>query len=377
MYYFVDREKWLRSKVIKELRDRYDLLFAPSWKKLLTGLKDYLFDRRRWWLILIFVVTFFVFGGLVDIEFLKFIKVEGETARALVDRRTANIAGITSITLVVVGFLINNLAVKESFAYRLLFKHSYLFPITYFALSTIACFFIASTLRDELGEERFVNVVLAGTYLALVILLLVGFLFKRIIDFTNYKTIRTLLHRELMMEASKNLRLALINRHSERVYCETLNQMGIEEYSWAEALGTSGFVYKGSLTEVDQSKKEKLLHNVNLKRLRKFVQTKKKDSNKLLYEKLHLGKVVSEIDDFILVKDQQNSKMERRYLRGSIILKRMRKDSPGEESVRQYFDQKLEFFVKNDDYRDLEEILDSYYELYELQMKHQVFEYVG
>ncbi|MFW5983468.1 MAG: hypothetical protein ACOCQ4_03120, partial [bacterium] len=204
MKLFRNHNGWLKYKTTSVIRKNHQDLFLSFWRASIINFKEYAFDRNRWWFILILVIIVFAVGGIINVDFLNFIELTEPTAQILVDQRTGNIAAITAITLVVVGFLINNLAVKESFAYRLLFKHSYLYPVIYLTLSTIGCFFIVSTLRDELPSIRFINSVLAGTYLALIVLILIGFLFKRIIDFTNDRIIRRLLHNELIEEGIRN-----------------------------------------------------------------------------------------------------------------------------------------------------------------------------
>lgn len=119
---FRNHKGWLRYTVKSMIKERHADLFQSFWATNLKKIKDYVFDRNRWWLILITVSIVFTAGGIINIDFLNILDINEATANILVDQRTGNIAAITAITLVVVGFLINNLAVKESFAYRLLFK---------------------------------------------------------------------------------------------------------------------------------------------------------------------------------------------------------------------------------------------------------------
>ncbi|MBK8344748.1 MAG: hypothetical protein IPL12_16550 [Bacteroidetes bacterium] len=111
------------------------------------------------------VLLIFIISPFIDISVLNIIDIKSETAVYIVYQRTASIATIISITLVVVGFILNNLAVKSALVYRLLFKKSLLYPIIYLTLSTIACFIAASTLRDSLPSFEFTRVVMAGTIL--------------------------------------------------------------------------------------------------------------------------------------------------------------------------------------------------------------------
>jgi hypothetical protein len=366
---------WLRFRVNKLIRRNHEDLFKSFWHSKISNFQEYTFHRDRWWLILSFVIVVFSIASIVDLSFLNFIKINGSTAKILVDQRTGNIAAITAITLVVVGFLINNLAVKESFAYRLLFKHSYLYPTIYLTLSTVGCFFITSTLRDQLNETSFINTVLAGTYLAIVILILIGFLFKTIIEFTNDRTIKKLLHEELMIEAKRNLKVILIKQYSSELYNQVITEKGAKEYNWAEALDFAKTDIK--LKELDESdldslkSKEKRIGDINVKRLIKFITKKSKKSGQVFYQKMSLENITTEWDNYLWQKDNPNSENDKTFLKRSLVLTNPKKLKKDKESVRKYFDQKLETFASNSEHRDLENILESYIDLYKLQMKHQ------
>lgn len=375
MTLFRKHNGWLRYKVDSTIKEKHPDLFRSFWVATLGKIKDYAFDRNRWWLILLVVIIVFVIGGIINVDFLNIINVTEHTAKILVDQRTGNIAAITAITLVVVGFLINNLAVKESFAYRLLFKHSYLYPTIYLTLSTIGCFFIVSTLRDELLPRSFINTVLAGSYLALIILLLIGFLFKTIINFTNDKTIRRLLHDELISEATKNLKKLLIKKYSSALYRQFVQEIGGKEYNWAEALDfTNSDVNFKELSE-DEIKNlkngEKRIYDISLSGVKKFITKKQKNSNQIYFQNLALEQITTECDNYLWEKDTPNTDKDKTNLKKQVVLKNLRNTNTDEESVRKYFDQKLEILSNNSEHRNLEDLLDSYYKLYQLQMKHQ------
>ena len=365
---------WLRFRVNKLIRRNHEDLFNSSWHTKISNFKEYTFHRDRWWLILAFVIVVFSIGSFVDLSFLNFIKINGNTAKILVDQRTGNIAAITAITLVVVGFLINNLAVKESFAYRLLFKHSYLYPTIYLTLSTVGCFFIISTLRDQLNETSFKNTVLAGTYLAIVILILIGFLFKTIIEFTNDRTIKKLLHEELMTEAKLNLKVILTKQYSAQLYNQVVTEKGAKEYNWAEALDFAKTDIK--VKEFDENdlnslkSKEQRIGDINVKRILKFIAKRSKNSGQVFYQKMALENIMTEWDNYLWQKDNPNSENDKTFLKKSLVLTKPKEIEKDKESVRKYFDQKLETLANNSEHRDLENILESYVDLYKLQMKH-------
>ena len=378
-----DNKNWLRHRVNLLLKENHKELFQSSWKSNITRAKEYSFDSNRWWLILIIVIAVFIVGGLINIDILNFLDLTKSTAMLLVDERAGNIASITAITLVVVGFLINNLAVKKEFAFRLLFKHSYLYPIIYFTLSTIGCFFIVSTLRDELESTRFINMVLAGIYLSLVIIILIGFLFNTIIQFTNDKVISKLLHDEFMAETTRNLKSSLLNEYSSKLYKDEMEKHRAIKYNSLTSIFLlvryflEGEYEEPTKQEVEEMNcKKRLVYDINLKSLNKFISKKRKQTGEIYFQDLALENVITEYDNYLWREDVSNTKSEKAFLRKNIILRKPKNIKQDKESVRKYYDLKLEELAKNSEYTNLEYLLTSYLSFQELQMKNQLGLYV-
>lgn len=364
---------WLRFRVNKLIKKKHDDLFQSFWSSKISSFQEYAFHQDRWWLILTFVIIVFCISCIIDFSFLNFIKIDKRTANILVDQRAGNIAAITAITLVVVGFLINNLAVKEPLTYKLLFKHSYLYPTIYLILSTIGCFFIISTLRNQLNESSFINTVLAGTYLAIVILILIGFLFKTIIEFTNDRTIKRLLHEELMKEAKENLKIILMKKYSSDSFEKIIKGKGAKVYNWAEALNISNTnTNRNKIDLVPLENTEKQIYDINTKKLSKFVTKKKnKDSEQIFYLNMSLEIITTKWDNYIWQINNPNSTKDKELLKGSLVLLNQNKFKKNKKTMRKYFDKKLEIHASKSEHQELENILGSYLDLYQLQMKHQ------
>lgn len=197
-----NNKNWISKRVNSYLKMNHKSLYEPFHKNFLITTFNFLSEKEQWWFVLLFVLSVFGIGSFITFESLQFITLTSETSKILVDQRTTNVATIISITLVVVGFLINNLAVKSEITYKLLFKSSFLYPTIYLTLSTIGSFIIVSTIRDtSIPNFNYSNAVIAGTFLVFLILLLIGFLFRTIIQFTNDREIANLLHRQFIKEA--------------------------------------------------------------------------------------------------------------------------------------------------------------------------------
>lgn len=371
---FRANRNWLRHRVITQMKKRHRDLFDPVHKSGWRWFLGFISESKNGWFVFFGVLLIFIISPFIDISILNFFEIKSETAVYIVDQRTANIATIISITLVVVGFILNNLAVKSALVYRLLFKKSLLYPIIYLTLSTIGCFIAVSTLRDSLPSFEFTRVVLAGTYLALLILFLIAFLFRAVFNFSNDKYIAKIIEDELMREARENTKQILIRKYSSEEYIALMNANNAKEFDWAEAW--DGGSPKVEFTEVTQEEilqnqaKEKLIHDLNLKRVTWFFKKKRK-SEKLLYRKLNLEMSTNNANDFIWDKAKKNSWLDKLILRFSIVLKQKPKKPRDTDEMRKHFDEKLEEYSELGKYRNLESLLDTLTKLYEYQMQHQ------
>jgi hypothetical protein len=102
-----NKQNWLRGRVKKVLHQEHAELFMPWWKQISSRIFEFCLHKDRWWLVAAIVSLCFYLSMFIPIEKVPFLFITQETAKILVDQRASNIATIISITLVVVGFLIN------------------------------------------------------------------------------------------------------------------------------------------------------------------------------------------------------------------------------------------------------------------------------
>src|SRR6266581_1948546 len=129
MRFFRANNNWLRHRVISQMKEKHKDLFDPFHHSMGKKFFNFISESKQSWFVIMFVAVIFLVSPLINIDFFNRIELNQQTVITIVDQRTANIATIISITLVVVGFLLNNLAVKSPLVYRLLFQKSYLYPI--------------------------------------------------------------------------------------------------------------------------------------------------------------------------------------------------------------------------------------------------------
>jgi hypothetical protein len=371
MNIFRTNNKWLRHRTIARLKENHKEICEPKHKSIVRQFKNFATESNQWWFVFLSVLVIFLISPLVNIGFLNFLEIDHQTAIYIVDQRTTNIAAIVSITLVVVGFILNNLAVKSPLVYGLLFKKSLLYPIIYLTLSVIGIFITISTLRDTLPAFVFTRVVLAGTYFVILILFLIGMLFRKVLLFSNEKEIEKMLDEELMIEAKQNLKKILIHRFSEEIFVSTMNENGAKEFDWSHSWGSSKPAVEVEETKVSKKENtEKLLCDVNIDSLSTFI--KKKNSNEdILYKKLSLSSIITDTDNFIWVQNKANTKKEKTKLQSSLVLKSKPKKQKDNNAMRKFYDDKFERLSEQDNHRSMEQILESYLKLYELQMQNQ------
>lgn len=145
----------------------------------------------------------------------------------LIDNRINNIVTITSISLVVVGFLINNIKEKNKETYELLFTETKLYPIVYFILIVISLLLIVSFLRDTMCEYQYINFIILAMCLILVVIICIGFLFSKIILFTNSQYLYNLFSKNLIYSAKQILYREKISLISKEILTEKLSKYGI------------------------------------------------------------------------------------------------------------------------------------------------------
>lgn len=367
------KNKWLRHRTITHLRQNNKDLYEPAHKSAIRKFINFVSESNQWWFVFLFVLALVLVSPLINIDSLNFLTIELQTANLIVDQRTANIAAIISITLVVVGFILNNLAVKSPVVYGLLFKKSLLYPIIYLTLSVIGIFIAISTLRDTLSSFVFTRFVLAGTYFAVLILVLIAMLFRKILLFSNEKEIDKMLDEELMIEAKQNLKAILLQKHSEEIFASKMKEKGAKEYDWSYSWGKAthiNVIENEDTTEDKKMKKENLVYDVNLTSLSNFIDNKN-TNEEILYEKLSLDNSITQVDNFIWVQNNANTKKEKNNLQRSLVLKAKPKKKMDNYAMRKFYDDKFERLSEQDNHRSMEQILESYLKLYELQMQYQ------
>jgi hypothetical protein len=370
-----NNNNWLRYRVEKHIKENHKELFhEPAFRKKILL---YIQSPRQWWLIISLVVIYFLIGS-TGTGFFRFINIDNNTAKILIEQRISNIATVISITLVVVGFLINNLAVKSGTTYKLLFKKSYLYPIIYLTLSAIAAFIIISTLRNtDIKYFNFPNAVLASTYLVILLLFLIGFLFRTIIKFTNNDVVHDMLENELMNESKNRMKEILLKKYSLKIYNEELQNAGAIQFDLTNILKElSNNYYLKDLNKANKlidfnQNSDQIVIDMKIGSILKFVKEKsgqKKKNEKIQYSQICLEMPLGVVEDYIIVDSEKSTDSESKVLKSYLNLRKKANYEKVNYEYRNYFDKKLTEYSEDGNYRGLSKILDSYIKLFEIQL---------
>lgn len=144
----------------------------------------------------------------------------------IIDQRINNIVTLTSISLVVVGWLINNLKEKTKETYSLLFSAVRLYPIVYYILSVIILLLIISSLRNRVGDLTYFHLMMLALFYIVLAIFFIGFLFNKLFQFAD-ATHLSYLSAKLLVHATKQvLYREKIRTNSQSIFSEYFKEVG-------------------------------------------------------------------------------------------------------------------------------------------------------
>lgn len=216
--------KSLREDVYKFARLTFPEVYPSARVSPLKQFVSFI-NSAKWGLLVVpMTIAFFTIGQIFSPSVLQWMHIPVDASRIIIDQRISNLATIFSITLVVIGWLLTNLSIKESLSFQLLFKRTYLYPIFYFVGTLIACLIVFSLLRHE-AFVNLGNIVIAGTCLIILALILITSLFVGFIKVVDTTFVYDALSAEVMKEVNVLARSEILIRRSGTVYrekCESL-----------------------------------------------------------------------------------------------------------------------------------------------------------
>jgi hypothetical protein len=300
-------------------------------------------------------LTLFFAIPFINIDVLNFIPVKQETVYRLVDQRTANIVTFISISLAVVGFLISNLAIKEPFTYQLLFKRTYFYPVIIFVLTIAGCFIVLSTLRDAINPAMYSRYAINGTYLLLLSIGLVGYLFWKLKLFISDTSVNNEYRREVKKLIVKDARRRALEKISNRIYEDYMNSLKIRKYSYADSIVRRLELKILSIEPVKHSK-EYLISDVDLKTLKQYARVIEMYDPLGIGEEIHRKKNVLRFTENI---DEVKLTSIRKAFKYQV--------TENAFDYKELLETRLKQAISDNKEQSVAEILDIYYDYYEIQ----------
>ena len=347
----------VKTKADKLIREKNPNL-AESHREIIL---DFINGHNNWYVIVLIVLFIFFVPHLINIPTLNFIPIETDSVKNLINSRTTNIITMISVTFAIIGFLIANLAIKESFTYNILFKKSGFFPVAFIALSLIACFITLSTFGDWLPIGYQANALLVGTYLIFIVVFLIGFLFTKLVRFTSQKYILNLVQKELMSESKRNL----LKTGRAIISFREVQELGLYQYSMAflRNMTRGDFVLPPNHNIISDIRINKLRRKINMI----------EEKNKIFVNNVFINReIVNNEDGFFFVDEADYSilKQDIKELNSCIVTSK--KSEATSTEAKEYVLQKLEENIKSNDDKLVESYLDMLSEVYDLQQKFQI-----
>jgi hypothetical protein len=348
--------KWLLHRINSQLRSSYQELYHFDLK---NWFHNFLCDKRSGLNVFFSAIIIFFIILLVPVDFMKLDK---ESVPIMLDQRISNLATIISLTLVIFSLLINNIAVKETFAYRILFRHSYLYFTLFFALTVIGVLILATNFRHYNDEIIVRRIAVAASILAVIILFLIGVLFVRLIFFLDTNEIHKIYRAELHTEAIRLIKLQLQIIYSKKTYIDIVSSYGLGKFNPVAFRNTLQYA-----EEFGESIELKTISDVKIGEIEKSLRLMQKENILLIFNPIFIG--YSFRKDERLFWYENNYRSNQRFLN---LKEKLRFSKVGIENldVQNFFHDKYERCVKEVKVKEADFILSCYLELYKLQMKY-------
>lgn len=173
-----------------------------SFRMIINYFFDFLKSKNSWYFYIIVMPILFIFCNSQFHEFFTFSLIEYnentfELAEKLIDSRIINISALFSIAFVIIGFTLNKINNHHPVVSNIVLKNAYIFISLYYSLSLIGSLIIISSIRYIFEETTFINMYYLGTFLILLMLFLIGFMFVKVISLINFNTLLSNLEVEI------------------------------------------------------------------------------------------------------------------------------------------------------------------------------------
>jgi hypothetical protein len=359
----------LKTKVNRKIRNHHPGVYEPLIVKWYRTITAYANSPKGWQISILFVAIAYGIGLLAPPSALEIIELNTVDSLIIIDQRTANIAFGMSITLIVAGLILNNLGRKEPFIYHVLYKASGLYVVVYFTITVLASLFMFSTLRSTI-PNYIPQIAVIGTYLAIFILILVGFLFSHLIKFSDRRYINQKIKEEVISQAKKQINQDLLKKYSLSIFAQNMKAISIPKLSSILELSDLSVSSVGFNDENTPIQENGYLHDIKFHPLLSCLSKKSNNNNvnTLRYQESSLGGLVSKDWKPIVDTKGNHQKLVAMAKRAVTIRDNPLFQEKHNEAIEFCLSQIIEL-SKNDNHNELDFFLESYDSVLSLYLK--------
>jgi hypothetical protein len=320
--------------------------------------------------LLVSVIYYLFYKWDINYDSIALIVLSYNEAVAIIDLRLNVLATIVGSVLIVIGFLVNNLAEKTNISFQILFRITYLFPIVFFSLSTLGYFLVISYLRSTINPYYFVQIIIFMLVMFILIIILIGFLFKNLISIVDpiflinrYKKTINILSTRIILDE-------IVSIISLRLYQKRLQEINLNEIDTLDIHKT--FSLKYYVISID--KRSFFLKDIRTNALSKFLEKIKKKHKDLNIEYMPLGINIILNYNQTLFSIEKNVRIE-----GQRFLKYFKFKDKEPEYFKQFsslvssLNEKVRYASNNNNKKNLDNllpILEDIYDQFFLNLEH-------
>lgn len=321
---------------------------------------NHLLHFKHWYYVIILTLSVFFLVQLMDIDSLNFLEISDEDIKPLIESRTTNIVTLISVTFAVIGFLIANLAIKDSYIYNLIFINSRFFSITYFVLTLIACFIILSTLKSQIPTDHVKRIFVTGTYLILIAICCIGYLFTRLIMYTNDKYLHKIIKEDFSQESKKYL---IENLRGDFMKGILFHELGFGRYTDYYQNRFIGYTD-------DKLPANAIVKNIKIEKVKRILSKNLIPYNTICINMNYEYKLAANQHGFFFILgNNQEHKAIIKKLNKCIILEKSTVGILKIEEILDYINQKIIEHTSKNNHKLVTEFTNMYSEYYDLQIK--------
>ena len=179
-------------------------------KKYCRNIVNYLHEKKgklriKWlgadswiWIVPVVFILFFCIP-ILDLKWIPS-SFEMESLLEKVKNRTTQSTALIGLSFTIVGFIMANLADKDNYIYKILFKKTLFFPTLYLGVSLITSFILFSSVCEKMSYNEVATALLIGTILILVFIFLLGRMFRFLGIFISRYNISRIVKKEFAKE---------------------------------------------------------------------------------------------------------------------------------------------------------------------------------